>query len=49
MGDIILKTTDLSCTEIAYQCGFSDSGQLTKMIKNKYSTTPTKIRKDILK
>lgn len=42
----LIKNTSLSCTEIAYQCGFSDSGQLTKMLKNKYSTTPTKIRKE---
>lgn len=41
----LLCTTNLSCTEIAMICGFSDSGQMTKMVKKKYGKTPKEIRK----
>lgn len=41
----LLKTTEISCAEIAYRCGFSDSGQMTKMFKEKYSLTPLVVRK----
>lgn len=40
----LLAATDLKCTEIAMRCGFSDSGQLTKMIKKKYGAAPKKLR-----
>ncbi|MBQ8525627.1 MAG: helix-turn-helix transcriptional regulator [Clostridia bacterium] len=42
----LLVTTDLKCTDIAYMCGFSDSGQLTKMFTAKYGKAPLKYRKD---
>lgn len=41
----LLKGTTQSCSEIARQCGFYDSSQLTKIIKQKYSVTPLTIRK----
>lgn len=41
----LLQTTSLSCTAIAYQCGFTDSAQLTKIIKNQYGSSPMKLRK----
>ena len=40
----LLKTTKYSCTEIAYFCGFSDSSQMTKMLKQRYLQTPKTIR-----
>jgi len=40
----LLKFTDFNCADIALQCGFYDSSQLTKMLKNKYSTTPLNVR-----
>ena len=41
----MLKNSDLSCTDIAYECGFSDSSQMSKMLKNKYGMTPMQILK----
>lgn len=41
----LLSTTKLTCTEIAHQSGFFDSGQMTKMLKKKYGLTPSEIRK----
>ena len=32
----LLKTTSYKCVDIAYKCGFSDSCQMTKMIKKYY-------------
>lgn len=39
-----LTTTNLTCTEIAYSCGFTDASQMTKIIKKKYNKTPLQIR-----
>lgn len=39
----MLKNSDLSCTDIAYECGFSDSSQMSKMLKNKYGMSPMQI------
>jgi len=41
----LLQKTSYSCTEIAYQCGFSNSGQMTQMLKRKYGRPPLHIRK----
>ncbi len=41
----LLETTNLSCTEIAYNCGFSTSAQMTTMIKRKFGQTPKRIQK----
>ncbi len=41
----LLRQSKRSCTEIAYLCGFSDSGQMSKMLKTVYGKTPSQIRK----
>lgn len=41
----LLVSTNKSCSDIALLCGFYDSSQLTKIIKQKYSVTPLTIRK----
>lgn len=41
----LLRQTKRSCTEIAYLCGFSDSAQMSKMLKAAYGRTPSQIRK----
>ena len=40
----LLEETTLSCTEIAYRCGFSNSPQMTAMVKTKFKKTPTTFR-----
>lgn len=40
----LLGTTQFSCMDIAQMCGFSDSGQMTKMMKKKYGRTPKELR-----
>ena len=41
----LLVSTNLSCTEIAYNCGFSNGAQMTSIIKNKLGKTPMELRK----
>lgn len=41
-----LTETSYKCIDIAYKCGFSDSGQMTKMLKKIYQKTPQQIRKE---
>ncbi len=36
-----IKNTNLSCAEIAYNCGFSNPAQMTTMFKKKYKKSPT--------
>ena len=40
----LLESTSLSCTEIAYNCGFSNSAQMTTMLKNKFGKTPKELK-----
>ena len=40
----MLKSTSLSCTDIAYNCGFSNGAQMTTMIKRRYNKTPMSLR-----
>lgn len=40
----LLETTRLSCTEIAYRCGFSTAAQMTSMIKRRFGKTPSALR-----
>ncbi len=40
----LLESTSLSCTEIAYSCGFSNSSQMTSMFKKKYNKPPTSFK-----
>ncbi|MBE6884061.1 MAG: helix-turn-helix transcriptional regulator [Ruminococcaceae bacterium] len=42
-GELLTSTT-LSCTEIAYRCGFSNSAQLSMLFKKHYSLTPLQYR-----
>ena len=42
----MLQSTNLSCTQIAASCGFSNSAQMTMMIKRKFQATPTELRKN---
>lgn len=41
----MLMNSRLSCTQIANSCGFSNSGQMSVMIKRKYGKTPLELRK----
>lgn len=40
----LLKFTKMTCADIASQCGFYDSSQFAKILKNKYNATPHSIR-----
>ncbi len=41
----LLRSTKLSCTEIAYRCGFSTSAQYSALFRKEYSITPLQYRK----
>ncbi len=41
----MLQDTNLSCTQISASCGFSNSGQMSVMIKRKYGKSPLELRK----
>lgn len=41
----ILESGDVSCTEIAYRCGFSTSAQFSALFKREYGKTPLQYRK----
>ena len=43
----LLQNSELNCTDIAYLCGFSNSTQLSKILKAKYGCSPLKIRKNV--
>lgn len=43
----LLSSTNKSCTEIAFECGFSDSAQFSKMFKNQFGISPNQYRKSI--
>lgn len=40
----LLENTQLSCTEIAYNCGFSNSAQMASMFRARYGKAPTSFR-----
>lgn len=44
-GKWLLQNTEKSVTEIAYECGFSDSSHFSRWFKSKYTITPVGIRK----
>lgn len=44
-AQILLKTSKLSISEIAYDCGFSDVGYFSKVFKNNYHILPSELRK----
>ena len=41
----MLQSTRLSCTQISASCGFSNSGQMSVMIKREYGMSPLELRK----
>ena len=45
MAADLLATTNHTCTEISYKCGFSDSAQFSKMFKEKHNISPRQYRK----
>ncbi len=40
----LLRETSLSCTEIAFRCGFSTSAQFSALFKNKHGIPPLRFR-----
>ncbi|SDE58922.1 Helix-turn-helix domain-containing protein [Fontibacillus panacisegetis] len=40
----LLKRTDLSITEISYECGFNDSNYLTRQFKKTFGMSPKSFR-----
>lgn len=44
-GDMLSKT-ELSCTEIAFRCGFNDSAQFSRMFKKQFGTSPREFREN---
>lgn len=45
-SDMLIET-DLSCTDIAYECGFADSMQFSKLFKKQFGMSPLKFRGSI--
>lgn len=43
-AQLLLKTSELSISEIAYDCGYSDVGYFSKVFKNYYNTLPSDLR-----
>lgn len=43
----LLKSSDKSCTEIAYLCGFSTSAQLSMMFRKAFGLTPMQYRNNV--
>lgn len=41
----LLSSSDLSCTEIAYQCGFSTSAQFSTMFRARFGVSPSDLKK----
>lgn len=44
-GRWLLRNTEKSVTEIAYECGFADSSHFARWFKERYQLTPAAIRK----
>lgn len=42
----MLRDNRLSCTEIAYRCGFSNSAQFSMLFKREFGVTPLEFRKE---
>ena len=41
---VMLENTDLTCTQVASHCGFSNSAQMSAMIKREFGLTPSQIK-----
>lgn len=44
-AESLIKTSDLPIAEIAYSCGYSDAGYMSKKFREKYGVTPSAYRK----
>lgn len=44
-GAALLNTTNLSTTNICYECGFDDLTYFIRVFKKKYNVSPSKYRK----
>ena len=44
-AQVLLKSSDLSISEIAYDCGFNDVGYFSKVFKTHYNCLPSDLRK----
>lgn len=38
----LLQKGEMSCTQVAYECGFSDSAQFSTMYRNRFGISPSK-------
>ena len=47
-AQVLLSTTDLRISEIAYDCGFSDVGYFTKTFQKYYNCSPSTFRENLL-
>ena len=47
-AQLLLRTTDLRISEIAYDCGYSDLGYFTKTFQKYYNCSPTNFRENLL-
>ncbi len=43
----LLQDSTLSCTEIAFRCGFSTSAQFSSLFKKRYGVSPHRFRKEV--
>ncbi|MCJ8292320.1 MAG: helix-turn-helix transcriptional regulator [Crocinitomicaceae bacterium] len=47
-AQILLKTSELRISEIAYDCGFNDLGYFSKSFKNNYKLSPSEYRSTLV-
>ena len=47
-AQLLLRTTDLRISEIAYECGYSDVGYFTKTFQKYYNCSPSNFREKLL-
>jgi len=47
-AQLLLRTTDLRISEIAYDCGYSDLGYFTKTFQKHHNCSPTNFREKLL-
>ena len=47
-AQLLLRTTDLRISEVAYRCGYSDLGYFTKAFQKYYNCSPSNFREKLL-
>ena len=47
-AQLLLRTTDLRISEVAYDCGYSDLGYFTKTFQKHYNCSPTSFKEKLL-